>query len=85
MDNIDFYSDKKWCARCADYVPYLMSVEHSYCIECGAEVRLFSKDDWREFSADLAERKAKGAGKRGGKDFVVKSKKRPDGHGRESA
>lgn len=82
MDSLDFYSDKKWCPACADYVPYLMSIENSYCVECGAEVRLFSQDDWRSFSAGIASRKPKGAGRR---PELGRPEKRPAGEGRESA
>jgi hypothetical protein len=81
-DSLDFYSDKKWCASCADYVPYLMSIEHSFCVECGAEVRLFSKEDWRTFSDDMASRKIKGTGKKMSEGVADK---RPPRHGRESA
>ncbi len=62
MDNRDFYHEKKWCAQCNDYVRYLMSVNHSYCISCGAPVRMFSKEDQRRFSADLEKRKWKVSG-----------------------
>jgi len=81
-DSIDFYSDKKWCASCADYVPYLMSIEHSYCVTCGAEVRLFSKEDWRTFSEGMESRKPKGTGKKLSERVIDK---RPQRHGRESA
>lgn len=65
MDAIDFYNDKKWCSSCRSYVPYLMSIEHSYCAECGTEVRLFSKEDWKAFSAGMDERRPKaGRGKK---------------------
>ncbi|MEZ6018124.1 MAG: hypothetical protein R3F49_23670 [Planctomycetota bacterium] len=80
MDSLDFYNDKKWCASCANYVPYLMSIEHSFCITCGAEVRLFSEDDWRSFSDGMEQRKTRNAGKRG-EERVVKRR----GPGRESA
>ena len=54
MDQLDYYSDRKFCSHCNDYVSYLMSVDHSYCVECGNEVRLFSNDDWTTSSFDLA-------------------------------
>ena len=60
MDQPDFYEDRKWCHQCEGYVPYLMSTDHSYCIQCGAEVRLFSDDDWQAFNASLKERRPKG-------------------------
>ncbi len=41
----DFYNTTKYCSTCKGYVNYLMSVDRSYCTQCGGEVRLFSKDD----------------------------------------
>jgi hypothetical protein len=60
MDNLDYYSDHKFCPTCDKYVAYLMSVEHSYCVECGAEVRLFSADDWTQFNESLSAKRPKG-------------------------
>ena len=60
MDNLDYYSDKKFCSSCDEYVSYLMSVEHSYCVQCGEEVRLFSKEDWTEFHEAMQARRPKG-------------------------
>ena len=40
MDALDYYQDKKWCPACDGYVNYLMSVERSFCVQCGDEVRL---------------------------------------------
>ena len=60
MDNIDYYSDKKFCSQCDGYVHYLMSIEHSFCVQCGAEVRLFSSDDWEEFNEALNAKRPKG-------------------------
>jgi len=60
MDNLDYYQDKKWCPTCEDYVTYLMSVEHSFCVECGGEVRLFSKEDWDSFHEALKSKRPKG-------------------------
>ena len=51
MDTIDFYSEKKWCEKCQEYVRFLMSVDHSFCITCGTRVRLFSQKDWEAFHA----------------------------------
>ena len=50
MANQDFYDERKWCDNCKDYVRYLMSVDHSFCVQCGHKVRLFSHDDARRFS-----------------------------------
>ena len=58
MDQFDYYSDRKFCADCNTYVPYLMSVDRSYCAQCGQPVRLFSREDWATFNEKLAERKA---------------------------
>ena len=53
----DFQNDRKWCSACDGYVSYLMSIEKSYCVQCGAEVRLFSKEDWVAFSEKMEARK----------------------------
>jgi len=48
-----YYEEVKWCARCKKYVRYLLSLKGSYCVDCGAEVSLFSKEDLREFKRAL--------------------------------
>jgi hypothetical protein len=60
METPDYYSDRKFCSHCNRYVAYLMSIEHSYCAECGKEVRLFSQQDWSSFHQQMEERKPKG-------------------------
>ncbi|MCP3916407.1 MAG: hypothetical protein GY711_12690 [bacterium] len=60
MDNLDYYSDHKYCPTCDKYVSYLMSIEQSFCTQCGSEVRLFSKDDWQEFNESMAAKRPKG-------------------------
>ena len=60
MEPTDFYSDRKYCPDCKEYVHYLMSVERSYCIECGSRVRLFSKGDWEEFNESLSRQRSRG-------------------------
>lgn len=60
MERNSYYDDRKYCPACDDYVPYLMSIEHSYCVDCGGEVRLFSREDWQAFNQTLAERRPKG-------------------------
>ena len=60
MDQLDYYSDRKYCSQCDSYVPYLMSVELSYCARCGNEVRLFSKEDWTAFNNAVQSRRPKG-------------------------
>ncbi|MEM8709720.1 MAG: hypothetical protein AAGG01_02110 [Planctomycetota bacterium] len=52
-----FESDRKWCPACETYVSYLMSLDTSYCAECGGEVRLLSKEDWEQFSEQLKARR----------------------------
>ena len=54
MDS-DFYQDRKYCPQCTDYVSYLQSMEHAYCVNCGGQVRLFSEDDWNSFHTALKE------------------------------
>lgn len=56
----DFYSTTKYCPCCAKNVRYLASIELSYCVECGGEVRLFSASEWASFNAALEARKPKG-------------------------
>ena len=55
----DFYNELKWCPSCDAYVRYMMSVNHSYCSDCGSHVRLFSKQDSVEFSEQVQKRKWK--------------------------
>lgn len=52
-----FESDRKWCPACEGYVPYLMSLDTSFCASCGGEVRLFSKEDWTAFHENLKARR----------------------------
>ncbi len=59
MDQRDFNHERKWCGQCNSYVRYLMSVNHSYCVECGAMVKLFSKEDAQRFSEEIEKRKWK--------------------------
>ena len=58
----DFESDKKWCDKCNDYQRYLMSVDHSFCAECGSKVRLFSKKDAAASGEELTKRRWRGTG-----------------------
>jgi len=60
MDQADYYGDLKYCDQCDKYVHYLMSVDCSYCVHCGARVHLFSDSDWRSFNQSLQERRPKG-------------------------
>jgi len=59
MTKPDYYSETKWCDRCQDYVPYLMSVNRSYCVRCGSRVRLFNKEDSKRFSEEVQRKKWK--------------------------
>lgn len=49
VSNTEFYNERKWCEHCQDYVRFLMSVNHSFCIDCGGRVRLFNRNDSRNF------------------------------------
>ncbi len=59
MTQRDFYDEKKWCATCRDYVTYMMSVNHSYCAQCGERVKLFNKEDAKGFTEEVQKRKWK--------------------------
>lgn len=60
MEPNSYYDDRKYCPQCQDYRRYLMSVSKSFCVECGGEVRLFSKEDWEAFNESLEAKKPKG-------------------------
>ena len=49
MSNTDFYDEAKYCEHCKAYVPFLMSVNHSYCVHCGNRVRLFNREEAQQF------------------------------------
>ena len=53
----EFYKEVKWCDSCSDYVRFLMSISHSYCIECGGRVRLFNPNDSATFQETLQRHK----------------------------
>lgn len=57
MNSGDYYQEKKWCEACDDYVRYLMSVDHSYCIDCGGRVKLFNHKDKEHFSETIQRHK----------------------------
>ena len=59
MDYRDFYQETKWCTKCNGYVRYLMSVNQSFCADCGTPVKLFNKEDLARFRVDLELRKWK--------------------------
>ena len=60
MASSNFYDDRKYCHDCEGYVPYLMSMDHSFCVQCGEQVKLFSKEDWGHFSEGIQSKKNKG-------------------------
>lgn len=62
MSKCDFLNDKKWCEQCNSYQRYLMSVNHSFCAECGSQVRLFSKADSIAFGENLQKRRWRNTG-----------------------
>lgn len=68
METGNFYSDRKFCTQCRKYVSYLVSLEHSYCCECGARVRLFSDSDWTSFHENLERQRPRGGRPRKGKE-----------------
>ena len=76
-----FYSDRKYCDQCDKYVSYLMSVDTSYCVECGKAVHLFSKDDWQSFNESMQERRPKGGRPRnkGAKKATAKKTTKDEG------
>lgn len=53
----EFYTEQKWCEACKGYVRFLMSVNHSYCVDCGGKVTLFSKDDGSRFGETVQRHK----------------------------
>ena len=61
-----FHNDTKYCPCCETYVRYLASIDRSYCIECGGEVRLMSEVDWGTFQERMEARKPKGGRPRKG-------------------
>lgn len=60
MGTSNFYNETKWCEACGDYVNFLLSLDHSYCVKCGAQVRLYSEADWTQVNEQMAARKPKG-------------------------
>lgn len=49
MGTSTYYDEAKFCEHCKDYVRFLMSVNFSYCVNCGGRVRLFSREDSEHF------------------------------------
>ena len=40
MERPDYYSDKKFCDHCNEYVNYLMGLDTSWCVNCGERVKI---------------------------------------------
>ena len=55
--NTEFYTEQKWCDHCNGYVRFMMSVNHSYCVDCGGRVRLFNRDDSQNFQETVQRHK----------------------------
>lgn len=53
----EFYNEQKWCEHCKQYVKFLMSVNHSFCVDCGNRVRLFSRLDSEQFQGHVQRHK----------------------------
>ena len=49
MGTCDYYDEQKYCEQCKSYVRFMMSVNYSYCVDCGGRVRLFSREDAQNF------------------------------------
>ena len=52
----EFDRDLRYCAACAKYVRYLLSIEKGFCVHCGGPVTLFSEDDHLVFKKSLETR-----------------------------
>lgn len=39
-----FYDETKWCSACNRDVRFLMSVNHSFCVDCGHTVTMFRRE-----------------------------------------
>ncbi len=55
--NSEFYTEQKWCEHCNSYVRFMMSINQSYCVECGGRVRLFNKSDANSFQETVQRHK----------------------------
>ncbi len=53
----EFEHEKKWCPKCEAYRHYLMSVDHSFCVQCGTQMRLFNNQDRQRFAEALQRRR----------------------------
>ena len=57
MDNSEFYRETKWCDACKSYVRFLMSVNHSFCVDCGGRVRMFNREEGSRFAETVQRHK----------------------------
>jgi hypothetical protein len=53
----EFYTEQKWCDDCNSYVRFMMSINHSYCVNCGGRVRLFNSNDSATFQETVQRHK----------------------------
>jgi len=53
----EFYRETKWCESCQAQVRFLMSVNHSFCVDCGGKVRLFSREERTRFAESVQRHK----------------------------
>jgi len=53
MVHPNYMDDRRYCPACREYVPYLLSIEVGFCVQCGGHVTLFSDSDMAEFQRDL--------------------------------
>jgi hypothetical protein len=53
----EFYTEQKWCEHCSHYVRFMMSINQSYCVECGGRVRLFNQSDANSFQETVQRHK----------------------------
>ena len=53
----EFYRETKWCDACQARVRFLMSVNHSFCVDCGGRVRMFSREESSRFAETVQRHK----------------------------
>lgn len=56
-NDIEFYREMKWCDACQQQVRFLMSVNHSFCVQCGGKVRMFSREESLRFAETVQRHK----------------------------
>jgi hypothetical protein len=45
MERSEFDDDLRFCPTCRAYVRYLSSPSLAYCVECGGQVQIYSRED----------------------------------------